>query len=155
MSTSTVTGARRRLAIRVALLALAIGQGSAAIWARLAPRGFYEDFPGAGQQWVAALPPFNEHLVTDYGSAFLALSLLVAIAAVLLERRLVAIAMACWLTAAAPHFLFHLATPGNEQPGERLASLVSLAITVGVPLLVLAGLRGGRGRADAAAGPAP
>jgi len=36
-------------------------------WALLAPRSFYDDFPGGGRSWVSALPPYNEHLVRDVG----------------------------------------------------------------------------------------
>jgi uncharacterized membrane protein len=136
----TVTG-RRGVWIRTGLLALAIGQGGAAAWALFAPRSWFAEFPGGGQHWVAAYPPFNEHLATDYGGAFIALSLLVAIAGVLLERRLVVIAMVCWLTAAVPHLIFHIGTRDAYQGAERVASLTSLVLTVVIPIAILAGVR--------------
>jgi hypothetical protein len=148
----TVTG-RRRLWIRVGLWALALGQGMPAIWALIAPRSWFDNFPGGGQHWVAALPPFNEHLATDYGAAFLAISVLAAIAAVLLDRRLVAVAMACWLVAAIPHFIYHLGTLHAYPGAEGVSSQASLALTVVVPLAILAGVRRPAGRPSPAAEP--
>jgi hypothetical protein len=66
--------------MRTGLVLLALPSAVIAAWGLLAPHGFYTDFPGAGRHWVSALPPYNEHLVTDYGSGFLALSVLVALA---------------------------------------------------------------------------
>jgi hypothetical protein len=149
---ATLTG-RRRVWIRVGLWALALGQGSAAAWALLAPRSWFEGFPGGGQHWVAAYPPFNQHLATDYGAAFLALSLLAVFAAVVLERRLVAIAMACWLVAAVPHLVFHLGTLDAYRGAEGVASIVSLVFTVVVPIAILAGLRQPASAAAVAAQP--
>ena len=34
-------------------------------WALIAPKHFYEHFPGGGRQWLTALPPYNEHLPRD------------------------------------------------------------------------------------------
>ena len=42
-------------------------------WALGWPRSFYDDFPGGGHAWVAALPSYNEHLVRDVGSLSLSL----------------------------------------------------------------------------------
>lgn len=137
---ATVTG-RRGVWIRIGLVALALGQGGAAVWALLAPRSWFADFPGGGQHWVAAYPPFNEHLATDYGGAFLALSLLVVITAVLLDRRLIVIAMVCWLAAAVPHLVFHLATRDAYHGAEAVASLASLALTVVIPIAILVAVR--------------
>lgn len=149
---NTVAGDRRRLWIRVGVLGLAIGQGIPALWALLAPRSWYDGFPGGGQHWVSALPPFNEHLVTDYGASFLALSVLAAAAAVLLDRRLVAVAMGCWLISALPHFLYHLGTLDAYRTGaEMVSSQLSLGLSVLVPILVLATLRRPAARSSAAA----
>src|SRR5690348_13415732 len=45
------------------LAVLALYQG---IWAQLAPRSFFEGFPG-GMGWIATEGPYNEHLVRDVG----------------------------------------------------------------------------------------
>ncbi len=46
----------RRLAVRAGLALLGAGQAVTASWALLAPRAFYDDFPGGGLAWVSALP---------------------------------------------------------------------------------------------------
>ena len=38
--------------------------------ATLAPRWFFDSFPGLGHAWTAAYPPYNGHLVTDLGATF-------------------------------------------------------------------------------------
>ena len=54
------------------LIALVIG-----LWALLAPRSFYDSFPGGnGMHWVSADGPYNRHLVSDVGSMYLALAAL-------------------------------------------------------------------------------
>ena len=57
------------------------------VWARLWPRHFFDTFPGFGQRWTAAYPPYNEHLVVDLGSTFLTLGFLLAAGAAVDDRR--------------------------------------------------------------------
>ena len=68
--------------ILLALPALVIG-----IWTTVAPHDFYVDFPGGGRHWVSALPPYNLHLLRDFGSANLTIAIVLLGAAWLLERR--------------------------------------------------------------------
>ena len=143
----------RRKAIRAGFGVLAVMQGFAALWALLAPRSFYEDFPGFGRHWVSALPPYNEHLITDYGGGFLALALLAALAAILLERRVVQVAAVCWLVASVPHFIFHLTTLASYRTADTLGSVISLAVFVAIPLAILVALR--EARSPAVAGGRP
>ena len=124
----------RSTLVRPGLALLALGQGAAAVWALLAPRSFYDDFPGGGGHWVSALPPYNEHLIRDYGSAYLALAVLAAIAALRGEVRLARIAMVVWLVAAVPHLVFHIAHASEGGAG----SIVSLGLNVAVPVALLA-----------------
>ncbi len=58
----------------VLLAVIAIGYAGVGAWAALAPRSFYDDFPGGGRHWVAVDGPFNEHLVRDVGTLNLALA---------------------------------------------------------------------------------
>jgi hypothetical protein len=67
------------------------------LWALSAPRSFYDDYPLAGRAWISTLGPYNEHLVRDVGAGLLALGMLVALAAFLLERRLVQVSLGVWL----------------------------------------------------------
>src|SRR5436305_13051227 len=121
--TATATAGDRRLGIaRVGLVLLGVGQGIAAVWALAAPHSFYSDFPAAGQHWVSAFAPYNEHLVRDYGAAFLAIVALAAIAAWIGERTLMVVALVVWLIAAVPHLAFH-AAHAHTTGGLSLATL--------------------------------
>src|SRR3954465_5381173 len=114
----------RRLAIiRANLVLLGLGQGFPPVWALTAPPSFYDDFPVAGAHWVSALPPFNEHLVRDYGASFLALAVLALIAAWLADRRLMRVALVVWTVAAVPHLIFHLAHADEPAGGRGVTSL--------------------------------
>lgn len=127
--------------VRAGLLVLALSQGVAALFAMVAPRSFYDDFPVAGADWVSALPPFNEHLVRDYGASFAALALLALLAAWLADRRLVAVTCAVWLVSAVPHLVFHLANADAPGGFSGAVSLVALAFNVALPLLLLSLIR--------------
>jgi hypothetical protein len=128
---------RRLRAVRAGLFLLAAGQGLPALWALAAPRSFYDDFPVGGANWVSALPPFNEHLVRDYGASFLAISLLALIAAWLGDRRVMRIALVVWVVAALPHFVFHLAHADQPGGAEGALSLLTLGVNLAVPLSLL------------------
>ncbi len=123
--------------VRVGLAILAFGQGSSALFALFAPKAFFDDFPVAGADWVAALPPFNEHLVRDYGASFLALSVLAAAAAWLADRRLVVVTCVVWLVSAIPHLVFHLAHADEPGGSSGVVELTTLALNALVPLLLL------------------
>lgn len=74
--------------LRARLLVLVATAFVVGVWALLAPRSFYEDFPAAGRGWVSSLP-FNEHLVRDVGALNLAFAVLLAYAATVLEGKTV------------------------------------------------------------------
>ena len=75
-----------RGAIRFLLLALGVPQALIGLWALFAPQSFYDDFPAGTDGWVHVLGPFDEHLVTDVGSLFVALGVVLAFAAFSLRR---------------------------------------------------------------------
>lgn len=126
---------------RVGFIVLALGQGIAAVWALTAPRSFYDDFPGGGHSWVAAHPPYNEHLTLDYASGAFALTVLAVLAAVSLHRRVVQVSAIAWLCFGLPHFVYHLITWERLAAGDAAANVITLSGTVLIPLAVLAGLR--------------
>lgn len=128
---------RRRLAVRLGLALLGAGQGATALFALLAPRSFYTDFPVPGAHWVSAAGAYDEHLIRDYGAAFLALSVLALAAAWIAERRLVQVALAVWIVAALPHLIFHVAHAGEPGGASGAASLATLALNALLPLLLL------------------
>jgi hypothetical protein len=123
--------------VRAGLVLLGLGQGGAALLALFAPRTFYDDFPVGGAHWVSAFAPYNEHLIRDYGASFLALAVLALAAAWLADRRLIVVALVVWLVAAVPHAVFHFAHSGEPSGFSGTASLVTLAVNVLVPLVLL------------------
>ena len=128
---------RHRGLIRFALIYLTISLGLVAVWILIAPRSFYDDFPGGGSQWVSVLPPYNEHLERDFGAAQLGLAVLAALAALWMEQRVIQAAAISIAVAAVPHFVYHLTTTEALSTGDNIASLVGLALYFLVPLAVL------------------
>ena len=73
----------------VALLLAAAGNAVVGAWAVITPRGFYDNFPGAGHHWVSFDGPYNEHLVRDVGTLSLALAVVLLAALWRRQRMLV------------------------------------------------------------------
>lgn len=111
-----------------------------------APRWFFDTFPGLGRHWTAAYPPFNEHLMTDVGAAFLTLGVLLLVAAWLKDRKVTNVVLFGLLVFSTAHLIFHARHPGNLTGGDLVASLVSLALGVVAPaiLLIVSAARGPR-----------
>ncbi len=105
-------------------------------YALLAPRSFYDDFPG-GRGWVEALPAYNEHLVRDVGALFLATAVVLAAAAFYLERRLIAVALVSFLAFSIPHLIYHSFHLDVYDGGDVIANVITLAATVVVPVWLL------------------
>jgi hypothetical protein len=119
------------------------------VWALLVPRSFYDDFHLPGRDWVSTLGPYNEHHVRDVGALNLALGVLLATAAILLERRLVQVSLVAYLVYAVPHFVFHLVNGRAFLLGDNLANMFTLGIAVLLPLVLLIGMRGSERRSRA------
>ena len=123
--------------IRFGLIYLAVTIGVVAAWILIAPRGFYDTFPGGGSHWVSALPPYNEHLERDFGATGLGLAVLAALAAVWMERRLVQAAAIALTVAGLPHLAYHASTTDRYSTGDNIGSLTGLALDVLLPLAIL------------------
>jgi hypothetical protein len=115
-------------AARAGLALVAAAQAEIAIWGLVAPRAFFNSFPGAGHHWVSALGTYNEHLVRDYAASELGFALLLAAAAIYFERRLVLIGGTAFLVATIPHFAYHLTTTGSFSTADNLGSLGAFAL---------------------------
>ena len=102
---------------RLILIGLAVPNILSGCWAVLSPANWYENFPGWSPRLVSALPPFNEHLVSDSGSGFLATGLLVLIAGLCLRRDITVVATVGYLAFSLPHAVFHL-----QHSGEGLST---------------------------------
>ena len=127
---------RHRAPIRFALLYMAFAMGTVALYILIAPRTFYDDFPGWAQ-WVSALPPYNEHLLRDFGSAGLGLAVLAALAGIWLNRRLVQAAAIALFVGNLPHTIYHFTTTESYSTSDNIASLGGLVLQCLLPLLVL------------------
>jgi hypothetical protein len=122
--------------MRPALAVLAIPTAWVGLWATIAPRSFYDDFPGT-TSWVAPLGPYDEHLVRDVGAFELGLLVVTVFALVTLERRLVQAALLAALVAGLPHLVYHLTATGPLSTADNVLSLAGLAIPVVIPLVLL------------------
>jgi hypothetical protein len=128
---------RHRGLIRFGLIYLTVTTGWLAVWILIAPRGFYDTFPGGGVHWVSALPPYNEHLERDFGATSLALAVLAGLAALWMDRRVIQAASISLLVAGVPHLVYHLTTTGHYSTGDNVASITGLALDALLPLALL------------------
>jgi hypothetical protein len=132
---------RSRGLIRTGLVLLAIPSALIAAWSLISPRGFYDNFPGAGRHWVSALPPFNEHLIRDFGATNLTIAIVLLGAALFCERRLVQVAVVAFFLGVVPHFVYHLTTTDTLSTSDNIWSLggfiVEMAIAAGIWLLTV------------------
>lgn len=126
--------------IRAGLIVLAITQGLAGLVQLFAPKTFF-DIP-----WVALLQPYNEHLMRDVGALTLAYVLVLAVAAVTMEPRLVQVALGANLVFTLPHFLFHATHLDHYPVADAIGQTVALGAAVLIPATLLvfsvAGQRG-------------
>jgi hypothetical protein len=123
--------------IRFGLIYLAITIGVVAAWILIAPRSFYDEFPAGSAHWVSALPPYNEHLIRDFGSAGLGLAALAVVAAIWMERRVVQAAAIALFVGSLPHTIYHVTTTESYSTGDNVASLAALFLQTLLPLAIL------------------
>ena len=127
----------RDMATRVLLIVIAFGNGLVGLWASLAPRSFYDDFPGAGRHWVSLDGPFNEHLVRDVGTLNLALAAVVIAALLRPTRYLVQVVTGAVLINSLPHVLYHATHLDPYDTGDKVALVGSLSLAVLAPIALL------------------
>ncbi len=143
-------GADERFGLPVPVVRLILGvlgaiQATDGLYALLAPRSFYDDFP-LGRGWVEALPAYNEHLVRDVGGLFLATAVVLIAAAIWLDRRLVLVACVSFLAFAIPHTTWHFFNLGPYDTFDTVANVIALTFMVVGPLVILVGMARARGR---------
>ncbi|PSL56342.1 hypothetical protein B0I31_10391 [Saccharothrix carnea] len=122
--------------LRIGLWFLAAVQAGVGGWALVAPQGFYDGFPAPGHHWVAMFPPFNEHLLRDFGSLNLGFAVALAFAAtnLLLARAI----LVSYLVFAVPHLVFHLGHLDHMPVVDQVGNVVTLALAVVLPIALLA-----------------
>jgi hypothetical protein len=123
--------------LRGGMAVLAVTPALVGIWATLAPRGFYDEFPGGGHHWVSAVGAYDEHLVRDVGALYLGSFVLLAFAFAWLDRRLVQAALVSYVVAVAPHLAYHATALDNLSTGDAVAEMAGLALNMVVPLGLL------------------
>ncbi len=129
---------RRTSLMRAGLAVLCLASLSTGAWAFLAPRSFYDDFPGAGRHWVSLLPPFNEHLTTDVGGFYLAFALLFGWAAVTLARPLLNALLSAYVIASVLHVGYHLAHLDGYSTLDKVGQTAGFALLIAIALALLA-----------------
>lgn len=128
--------------IRAGLLVLGIPQLGIGLWAVISPSGWFESFPGAGRHWLPLYGPFDEHLAIDVGTAFLAIGVMLLLAALWMERRLVIAAATAYLVYQVPHMIFHLGADDVLSTGDQIANGIGLVLAVLLaPGLIVGALR--------------
>jgi hypothetical protein len=100
------------------------------------PHTFYEHFPFVAD-WVAELPPYNEHLVSDVGGLYLGFAVIFALSAYRLDRGTIVAACAGFLTVSSLHLLFHATHLQGMSASDATAELFALSTLLLPPLLAL------------------
>jgi hypothetical protein len=113
--------------VRALLAALALSAAYPGAWATLAPRSFFDEFPGAGRHWTAELPAYSEHLVTDVGAFYLGFALLLAWAAWRPSRELIVPVCSAFALFSAIHLAWHSAHLDGFATVDAVLQTASLA----------------------------
>jgi len=115
---------------QVSATVLTLSAAYVGVWALLAPRSFYDDFPLPGRDWVSLAGPYNEHLVRDVGGLYLALGVMTLWAALRPRTDLLAAVGIAWEVFSVPHLLFHVGHLDGLATFDKVAETTSLGATV-------------------------
>jgi hypothetical protein len=126
----------RRLA-RILLVLTGVPLAVVGLWATLAPRSFYDNFPGFGRHWVDVDGPYNEHLVRDVGHLELAVAFVVFAAVFFGGRQLMQVAAVAAIVTGLPHATYHALNREGYETGDLIASVGGLVLGVLMPVAVL------------------
>ena len=123
--------------LRTGLIILAFYHFVLGVWSLFLPRSFYDSFPAPGHAWVALMPPYNEHLLRDFGALNLALVIALATAAAVAERRLTFTALAAAIVVEVPHMIFHTIHLQNFPPADAVIQTIGLSVVMAIPVALL------------------
>jgi hypothetical protein len=123
--------------LRTGLIVLALYHFVLGMWALFWPRSFYDTFPASGHAWVALLPPYNEHLLRDFGALNLAVAVVLGSAAAGVERRLTFTALAAAIVVEVPHMIFHTTHLRNFPPADATVQTILLTVIMVIPIALL------------------
>jgi len=119
--------------VRAGLGILVLVQLGTGLWQLILPGSFFTDFPT-----VDLAPPYNEHLMRDFGGANVALGITVLAVAVWLEKRYVVLVLLAYLAFSVPHLLFHMTHLHGASTADVVFQVASLGSAVVLPIAVLA-----------------
>ena len=122
---------------RIALAYLALVSLEIGVWAQLAPRSFYDHFPGLGRAWVIVNGPYNEHLVRDVGGLNLGLAAVLIVAFITLSRPTIVAASVASLLYGIPHLVYHIANTDGLANSDIAISLGGLALFAVLPIALI------------------
>jgi hypothetical protein len=122
---------------QVAATVLTLSAAYRGVWALVAPRSFYDDFPLPGRDWVSLAGPYDEHLVRDVGGLYLALGVLTLWATLRPRTDLLAVVGIAWEVFSVPHLLFHAGHLDGLASSDKVAETTSLGATVLLAALLL------------------
>lgn len=118
------------------------------VWAGFFPQSFHDDFPLPGRGWASAMGPYNEHLVRDVGTLYLALWVVSAWAAWRPDRERFVVTGLAWLVFSVPHLLFHLQHLAHFPLIDVVGQITTLGGTCLLAASLLLPARGSVARAD-------
>ena len=130
-------GGMNRTAKRLVAGALALTAAFVGLWAAADPHSFFQSFPFPGHHWVAAMPPYNEHLIRDVGGLYLALCVISAWAVARPRRATFAMVGLAWVVFSLPHLIFHAGHLDEFGTGDVVGNVVSLGGSLMLGLLLL------------------
>jgi hypothetical protein len=128
----------REWIVRIVLVIWAAVSLQLAGWAILAPRSFYDDYPGFGRHWVSVDGPYNEHFVRDFGALNLALAVVTIAALITLSKPMVIAVAVAWLAWGVPHLVYHLRHLDLYSTTDQVLNVVALAALPVIAVVVLA-----------------
>lgn len=120
--------------LRVGIVVLVSWQVAIGLWAALHAEGFFFGYPTRGLSWVSMFPPYNEHLVRDYGLTLLQLAPVALVCLKRLDRAVVAATLIGVLLFHVPHLLYH------EAHIVRTDDLALQRLFLWTPVVVAVGL---------------
>ena len=123
---------RRVILALTAFLGLYVG-----VWAEFFPRSFYASFPGLGLHWVSMNGAYDEHLIRDVGSFYLALTA-TSIAGIIARTAVPGrVAGLGWTVFGVFHFGYHI-THLTGSAADIAGNVISLGLSalLGIVLLL-------------------
>ena len=135
----------RRIVLAVTVI-LAVYVGA---WAEFSPASFYASFPGFGMHWIDVDGPYNQHLVRDVGSLYLALGAASVFGIVSRSAVPGRVAGLAWSVFGILHFGYHLTHPEGTML-DRIGTVVSLGLSLALGLVLLLPTRSARAEGAAA-----